>query len=337
MTEPRTEIVAQELTNDAQLAEIAAHSAKRNPVAPNKTAAGISKMTMAEYLALQAFSSGMAHRILTQSPAHAWIDSPWNPDREQDNNAASDLGTVAHDVLLEGGTGIIERIDPNDFPAEKTGAIPAGWTNKAIRAARDAARAAGKIPLFPADVDAVTAMVESARAYIATSELAGVFNTGAAEQTVIWQEGATLCKSRPDWLNADVCLHVKTTKRSVNPPSFERMAVNLGYDVSIAFYARGIERENHLILAIEQEPPYACKLFGLSNAQADISARKVERAINTWAACMKSGEFPAYDGSVHYIEPTSWQMEQALQNGDLDELNWSEKVDPLQEKYGVQI
>ena len=268
---------------------------------------------MADYLAIKALSSGMAHHILTQSPLHAWIDSPWNPNREDDSNKTSDIGTVAHDVLLEGGTGIIERIDPNDYPAEKTGAIPTGWTNKAIRAARDAARVTGKIPLFPADVDAVTAMVASARAYIADSELAGVFDIGAAEQTAIWQDGATLCKARPDWLNNDICLHVKTTKRSVAPYSFERMAINMGYDMSIAFYARGIERPNHLILAIEQDPPYACKLFGLSNAQADISARKVERAINTWAACMKAGKFPAYDGTVHYIEPTPWDMAKAEQ------------------------
>jgi len=274
------------------------------------------KMSMEEYLAIKALSSGMCVRLLTQSPLHAWVDSPWNPNRETDNNAASDLGTVAHDVLLEGGTGIIECIDPNDYPAEKTGAIPAGWTNKAIRAARDAARAAGKIPLFPANVEAVTAIVENAKAFIATSELAGVFDTGAPEQTIVWQDGATLCKARPDWLNADVCLHLKTTARSVNPSAFERMAINMGYDVSLAFYARGIKRERHLILAIEQNPPYACKPFGLSSAQEDISARKVERAINAWAACMKSGKFPAYDGSVHYIEPSPWDMaraEQAMQ------------------------
>ena len=252
------------------------------------------------------------------------VDSPWNPAREDDSNKASDIGTVAHDVLLEGGTGIIERIDPNDYPAEKTGAIPAGWTNKAIRAARDAARAAGKIPLLPADVDAVTAMVESAKAFIATSELAGVFDTGAPEQTVVWQDGATLCKARPDWLNADVCLHLKTTARSVNPSAFARMAINMGYDVSLAFYARGIERDRHLILAIEQEPPYACKLFGLSSAQADISARKVERAINTWAACVKAGKFPAYNGSVHYIEPTSWEMAKA-ESSMLDDQQFSEE------------
>ncbi len=274
----------------------------------------LARMPMAEYLALQAVSSGLLTRILQQSPLHAWIDSPWNPAREDDSNKASDLGTVAHDVLLEGGTGIIACIDPNDYPAEKTGAIPTSWTNKAIRAARDAARASGKIPLFPDDVARVSAMVESAKEYIAHSELAGVFDAGSPELTITGEDGATLCKARPDWLNDDVCLHVKTTARSVHPASFERMAINMGYDVSLSFYARGIERPHHVILAIEQEPPYACKLFALSNAQADISARKVSRALDTWATCMKMNRFPAYDGAVHYIEPTPWDMARAEQD-----------------------
>ncbi len=311
MNEPKTGLAAQE-----QLDEIAAHAAKqREQALDHIEPAVISKLPMADYLAIKAFSGGMAHRILTQSPLHAWIDSPWNPGREDDSNKASDIGTIAHDVLLEGGTGKVQVFDPADYANAKGGGVATGWTNKAIKEARDEARADGKIPLLVNDFSVVKAMVESAQEYIAHSELAGVFNTGAAEQTVTWQDGTTLCKARPDWLTSEICLHLKTTKRSVAPYSFERMAINMGYDVSLAFYARGIDRDRHIILAIEQEPPYACKLFALSNAQADISARKVERALNTWAACAKANKFPAYDGSVHLIEPTPWDLareEQAI-------------------------
>ena len=293
--------------------------------APAEVVPGIyPDMSMTDYLAIKAFSSGMAHRILTQSPLHAWIDSPWNPNRKDESNKASNIGTITHDVLLEGGTDLLVRIDPNDYPTKSSGNIPDGWTNKDIRAARDAALAEGKIPLFPVDIDAVTAMVESAKEYIATTNFPMVLTQGSPEQTCIWHEDGILCKARPDRLTDDVCLHVKTTKRSVRPESFERLIINEGYDVSIAFYARGIDREHHLILAIEQKPPYACKLFGLSSAQAEISARKVERAINTWAACMKSGRFPAYDGSVHYIEPTGWEIMKA-EADEREDTNFSEK------------
>lgn len=288
------------------------------------------KTPMAEYLAIKAVSSGLLHTVLMESPLHAWVRSPWNPGREDDPNKATDIGTIAHDVLLEGGTDIIARIDPNDYPAEKTGAIPAGWTNKAIRAAHDEARAAGKIPLFPADIDAVSAMVESAQGFLKRSAIAGVFDSGAPEQTIQWDEDGIACKARPDWLNAGVCLHLKTTKRSVNPMPFERMAINLGYDISLMFYAlacdscRDADSTEHVILAIEQDPPYACKLFGLSKAQEDISARKVQRALNIWRECRARGEYPAYSGEVHLIEPTNWQLAQAEQDMAQDELTEEE-------------
>lgn len=279
-------------------------------------------MPMSEYLALKAFSSGMAHRILTASPMHAFVESPWNPKRVDDNSRASDIGTIAHDVLLEGGTGLIEVINPADYPAEKTGAIPAGWTNKAIRAARDNARAAGKIPMFPETANEVSRMVEAAKEYIATSAIAGVFDTGAPEQTITWDDDGLACKARPDWLNDDICLHLKTTASSVRPESFERMAINLGYDTSLAFYNRAAKGKQQIILAIEQDAPHACKLFSLSAAQWDISMRRVERAMNIWESCVKSGKFPAYSGEVHFIEPTSWQMaqeEQAMASSEFSE------------------
>lgn len=275
---------------------------------------GIDKISMESYLALKAFSAGLAHTILTRSPLHAWIESPWNPDRKQDNNKASDIGSIAHDVLLEGGTGLIERVDPNDYPAEKTGNIPDGWTNKAIRAARDSARAAGKIPLFPEDVDAVTAMVGEAKEFVARSELAGIFDNGAPELTAVWDDDGLLCKARPDWSSGDnsVWLHVKTTKRSVHPIPFERLCINMGYDISLMFYARAIKPEpRQFILAIEQDEPYACKLFALTPAQMAISAARVQRAMQTWAACIRADRFPAYSGEVHYIEPSPWQLAQA--------------------------
>lgn len=267
-------------------------------------------MPLAEYLAIKALSSGMCFTILSQCPIEAWIDSPWNPKREQSQGDVADIGTYAHACLLEGGTDKLFAIDPNDYPA-KNGNIPVGWGNKSIRAARDLARGEGLLPVLKDNVDAVKAMVDVAMDYIAHSDYAGVFETGASEQTVVWDENGVLCKARPDRLTDNGCIHYKTTKRSVRPETFERVVISSGYDVSLAFYSRGIQRGHHLILAQQQWGSYACKWFGLSNAQSDISARKVERALAIWAACIKAGKFPAYSGEVHYIEPTPWDMAKA--------------------------
>lgn len=126
-------------------------------------------------------------------------------------------------------------------------------------------------------------------------------------------------------MNEKTLLHVKTTTGSVNPRAFSRVADGMGYDVAMMFYLRGmlaIEPDtvrDHYILAIEQEPPYACKLFDLSSAKADVAERKVERALNAWAACTKSGKWPAYDGSVHSIDLMPWELAQAEEDMQADE------------------
>lgn len=281
---------------------------------------GLHTMTMPEYIALQALSSGVCHKILSQSPLHAWFDSPWNPARADSPNDASDLGTCAHSVLLEGNEDKIAVINPIDYVG-KTGGIPKGWTNTAIREARDIARLDGKIPVLPEDMADIRAMVAAAKSYIAGSELAGVFDDGKPEQTIVWSEVAgggqiVDCKTRPDWLNDKTLLHYKTSTNA-NPRAFSRLVANMGYDFALAFYMRGLSAAlpdaevDHLILCQEVEAPYACKLFDLSSALAEVAERRVERAIGVWARCLASGKFPAYDGSVHSIELMPWELAQA--------------------------
>lgn len=268
---------------------------------------GIHTMAMAEYLSLQALSSGVCHTLLTQSPAHAWSDSPWNPNRERDDSNTADLGSYAHAMLLEGAANFAS-VDAKD------------WRTKAAQEARYIARADGLIPILTHQIAEVETMVAVAQGYIAKSELAGLFDDGKPEQTLIWTEthdaGEVLCKARPDWLSERWMLHYKTTT-NVNPRAFSRLAGNMGYDMALMFYLRGLNEilpdneVNHFILAQEQTAPYACKLFDLTAARADVAERQVERAIGVWARCLASGRFPAYDGSVHSIDLQPWELAQA--------------------------
>jgi hypothetical protein len=264
-------------------------------------------MPMDDYIDLRAVSSGLIHRIDTTSPRHAWEASPWNPDRQSDSSRASDIGTVAHSAILEGHLNNVAVIDPRDHPAEKTGNIPDGWTNKSIRAARDAAIDAGKTPILATAMPAIEAMVESAIEYVRHSDYPHALSNGIAEATATWEDCGLLCKARPDYVNDGLVLHLKTTGMSVRPESFERTAINLGYDISLAFYRRAFQIPQ-MILAVEQAAPYACKFFTLSSAQYDISARRIDRALQVWQLCVERGSFPAYAGSAHEIYPTSWQM-----------------------------
>lgn len=262
---------------------------------------GIYDMPMSDYLAIDALSSGVAHTILSASPMHARFEQT----EERKASSKMDIGTYAHKLLLEGNSdGLV--ICPF-----------ADWRKDAAKEMRDAAWADGKLPILVDNVAAVEAMVKAAREYVADSEIAGIFDSGKPEQTIVWQEGDILLKARPDWLSDDYLLHVKTTGASVSPRPFSRLAANSGYDFALAFYMRGLQAVkpdadvNHVILAIEQTAPYACKLFDLTAARRDVANMQVVIAIQTWMRCQSGGKFPAYDGTIHSIDIQTWELAQA--------------------------
>lgn len=288
-----------------------------------------SALPMAQYLAdpciEPSLSSGAAHRIITRSPAHVYSTHPRFGNADQEDTTATDIGSIAHDLLL-GGEGKICVIDPAEYRSKPTkdnpdGSVPVGWTNNSIRAARDESRDNGLVPILIGQMAGARAMANAARSFLADSEIAGVLDEGEGESTMIWQEGETWFRARPDWMNwqQKIMLHYKTSQTSVRPEPFIRGVMSsFGYDVSLAFYRRGFEALQgqaddwlHVILAQEQAHPYACSLIGLSPVMMALADDKVERAVAIWRACMKSGKWPAYSGSIHYAEPTAWQLAEA--------------------------
>jgi PDDEXK-like domain of unknown function (DUF3799) len=257
------------------------------------------QVSMHDYLTLPYLSSGLCNVLLASSPRHARFTLD---NREPDDTEASDVGTAIHDALLEG----LDRIQPIDA---------LDWRTKSARDARDAARASGKIPMLAVKVDQVKHACEAAREFLAGTQFAGVLERGRPEQTIVWKEESVLCKARLDWLAdaRDVLIHVKTTKGSAGPLQFTRAIDNMGYDLALAFYERGLAtiaaaRCHHVILAIEQQPPYGCALYDLDPAKAALAAGKVERAIAIWRNCAATGRWPSYSPRVHSVEPKPWEL-----------------------------
>lgn len=286
---------------------------------------GIHAISMADYLALKALSASLCNTLLTHSPYHA----KWEQDnRREDDTDASDMGTAIHDALLEG----IDRIAV--IEAED-------WRTKAAKEARDSARVAGKIPMLARKVAQVEAAVSAATAFVDSSEIAGVFEDGVPEQTLIWQEGKLLCKARPDYLasNHSIMLHVKTTAGSAEPSSWIRnQLAPMGYDVAVMFYERGLYAQEgdgkdavtSVFLVIEQNAPHGCSLVALSPVMQDLASRKVERAIRVWQQCQASGKYPCYPSRIAYAEPMQWQI--AVE----EEVELRAEYDEKQAKEGLQ-
>ena len=263
-------------------------------------------------------SCSIAKVLLNQSPAHAWAAHPrMNPLYRHDDSTRTDLGTVAHDVLLQGGTDNVVVLDPAEFPS-KTGSIPDGYTNANIRKARDNVRALGKIPILKPVHDQVMGMVAVARNFVQGSDLDGCFGADwDAETTVIWQANGCYMRSRLDRYSssARIIMDYKTTGNANPDYLTRRVILDGGYDVQAAFYRRAIdfhvgELLSFLFLFQEIEPPYLCSIVGLEPALQELGEMKVDHATALWAANMKSGQWPGYSKRTHWAIAPAWALAQ---------------------------
>lgn len=260
-------------------------------------------------------SSSIAQVLLSESPRKAFFSHPrLNPDFRGEHESKFDLGTACHAVLLENDASKIAVIDPQDYPGKK-GGIPDGWTNDAIRAARDAARASGRTPLLKHNYDDVREMVDAALAFIESTEIAEAWHAGESEVTGISLEPSGVwLRCRFDKLAAShqIIFDYKSTV-DASPEPFSRLLVRMGYHVQDAFYRRvaralGIAAPKFIFLAQSVEPPYECSLHACDPALAEIADAEVERAIRLWGQCMRTNTWPSYGPQIHYALPTGYMM-----------------------------
>lgn len=266
-------------------------------------------------------SSHIAHLLVTRSPAHAYYAHPrLHPGWQPEERFRFDLGIAAHAALLEDQAHRIHVVAAED------------WRSTAARAARELARAQGKIPLLAHQADAVHAMVrEAKRALAASPDLQGLGPLDA-EVTLTWWDGPATnpahCRCRPDWITQDraIVLSYKTCDGVAEPEAFVRTIVTMGYDMQAAFECAAVEALTgrtplYVWIAQETEPPYAVALIGLSPTMAALGRMKYRQAVTRWAECLTRGQWPAYPDRICYVDPPTWALmrwEEAAMNDGRD-------------------
>lgn len=254
-------------------------------------------------------SASIAHTLVANSPRHAWAQHPQlNPDFKRATEDKFDLGTAAHWLLLQGDTAdVVTIVDADD------------WKTKIAREQREAVRAAGRLPLLAKQWDAVQAMVAAAREQLESANVAPpLFTDGAAEQTLVWEDDyGVLCRARLDWIRHDLRAidDLKTTAASANPRVWSRRTMwSIGCDVQIAFYLRGVakcfpelrEPPAWRYVVIETSPPYELSIVEPDAGILAVGAEKVERAIEKWAECLKTDNWPGYQKTAFRAELPTW-------------------------------
>lgn len=228
-------------------------------------------------------SSTGARKLVTDCPAKFkhWLDNP------QPHNKALELGTAAHKLVLDDGPELV-LVD-----AEK-------WNTDAIKAEVAAIRAAGNIPLKQHELDQVEAMAAALRAEPEAARLLEP-GSGVAEQSAFWNDNGVWRRCRFDWLRHDGQIVDYKTARSCRREDLEKAFNEHGYHQQQEWYLDGglaldlVDPEKPFQFVLqEKDPPYLVVVTTCDPMAREIGRHLNTAALNTYAACRESGEWPGY-------------------------------------------
>lgn len=232
-------------------------------------------------------------------------------------------GRALHCAILEPST-FLQRycVLPADAPRDlrhlRDAKQPSASTKEAIAWWDEwEARSAGRITLSADDYDLKMATASAIRQHPA---LRGYFDAaGQFELSVFATDPDTgvEVKCRPDlMLNIGgyrVVLDPKSTD-DARPEYFQPSAYKYGYFQQDAFYTdvcewAGSPIDLFLFIAFEKEEPFGVKVYEVSDNDIDFGRRQYRTALNGYAECLKSGEFPGYDDSIEVLTRPAWAKE----------------------------
>ncbi|WP_282084079.1 PD-(D/E)XK nuclease-like domain-containing protein [Streptomyces tendae] len=228
-------------------------------------------------------SSSGARKLVAECPAKFkhWLDNP------QPQSKALELGTAAHKLVLDDGPALV-LVD-----AEK-------WNTNAIKAEVAAIRAGGGIPLKRHELEQVEAMAAALRNDPEAVRLLEP-GSGVAEQSAFWEDNGVWRRARFDWLRNDGQIVDYKTARSCKREDLEKAFHEHGYaqqqewyiDAGVALDVADPEQPFQFVLQ-EKDPPYLVVVTTCDPMARGIGRHLNEVALNTYAICRESGEWPGY-------------------------------------------
>ena len=260
------------------------------------------------------FSSHLASTLYSQTPYHAWMNHPkLNPNYKPINKKEFDIGTAAHELMLKKDDNKICVLEYDNFRTNDS------KYDKKISYEN------GIIPILREDYEKINQMVDTGKEFIELSPIAGIFNNGNPEVTILGNAFGADFKSRLDWLTSDMSIifDYKTSK-SANPKKFARDIFNFGYDIQAAAYKEISKCNTYIWFVQEIEYPYLCSIIVLDSVTQEIGRNKLKIACKKWLECLRTKKWPAYGNNIHEIEPKPWDVEEVeqrlLDEGENDEI-----------------
>lgn len=259
-------------------------------------------MQNAEYHAHPAISkSGLD--LIDRSPSH-YIAGKSEPRKE---TPALTYGRRCHTAILE-----------SDAFDSRYAVAPSGIDRK-TKIGKEAweaftAETAGREIITAEDLEKLAYIRASIIAHPVAEELLDP-GSGRSEVSVFSEMSGVAVKCRPDWLRDDgIVVDLKTTENA-GPGAFSKSCASYRYHVQSAFYADilssvGIEPKAFVFVAVEKQAPYAVGVYELDAESIELGRIAYQRNIETYAACLKSGRWPAYSDGIETLSLPRWAFVQ---------------------------
>lgn len=271
----------------------------------------IDDMPDVEYHARPELSSTGARRILDSPARFRWEQV------HRVESVAFDVGHAAHAKILGKGPRVIPIPDEHLTPSGNvsTKAATGLWLEEQ--------RAAGLVPIAPADARRVDAMAEAvlahrgARTILEQPDARPEVSAFATDP-----ETGVECRARFDLLAA-IAADVKTTRGSASAIGFGRESAQHGYPIQEAHYldvAEWItgERLPMRFVVVEKAAPYLVAVHELDEVTRLVARDLAAKARRIYAECMATGEWPGYPDEVLTPYIPGWWLSQADDDPEME-------------------
>lgn len=253
--------------------------------------------------------------LIERSPLHYWWSYLRAGDRQESGDSESRVvGSGLHALVLEGPQAFRDRfaIMPQFGRRKQDVADKEQWE-------RDNA---GKTWLRQTasrdDAASIKAMRDALSQHREASKWLGA--PGRAEVSAYWTDEATgiLCRCRADkLLDAGIVVDLKST-RDASDEAMARSIDKWRYHVQHAFYTDGLRQlgvdvRGFVFVFVESAPPHGVRVIRLDAATVEIGRGAYRRNLDTYARCIKSGEWPGYSDAIDTIGLPAYRL---AQHGD---------------------
>lgn len=237
-----------------------------------------------------------------KSPKKAFANSYLNPNRKERAQAGHfSLGSAIHHLSsgLDGFNDLFV-VRPVKWDSWRT-TDAKNWRAEQILA--------GKTVLDASDIETIQGIADSMNEHPTIQ--AGILK-GLVEMTVVYQDAATglWVKTRPDVLpmHSTVLTDLKTAA-DASAIGCMKATGEFGYHGQLAMIDEALwqvaefEVTDHVLAVIEKAEPYCVNIKPQPDWVIDYGRRQSRRALDTFADCLKSGDWPGYlddgeDGSL---------------------------------------